>query len=138
MNPNTTNNVLGHLLIRSRENNQAYQSENASLRAALSQLQNRVHDLTIWHRNMVEMSLRDAEWRNVMREGGRITTEGIDNMYDLYIEMVQAHPAIASYHDEVERVVLRAELGRAMINNEVIDLTATDDEETEDEDEVEI
>jgi len=60
--------------------------------------------------------------------------DGLDGMYDLFIHMVNEHSCIGHFHEDVSRIVLRAEVGRAFMAQEVIDLTADESgEETEEE-----
>lgn len=63
------------------------------------------------------------------RAGGETIVSAIDNMYNLFIEMVREAPQIGHYHTMLQRIVLHAEAGRRMMDP-VVDLT----EEEEDDD----
>jgi len=138
MNPNHTNNVLGHLLIRERADNAAFTTENQHLRNQIAHEQARLHQMITWNRELIQASLNDADLRRRMQEGCRIVMDRMDDMYDLYVHMVEHSPAIGSFHDDVAAIVLRAEVDRALMVQEVIDLTGDDTEEELDEDEVEL
>jgi len=138
MNPNTTNNVLGHLLLRFRSDNAAFSTENLQLRNQLAHEQARMHQMINWNRELLQASLNDSDTRRRMREGCRIVMDRMDDMYDLYMRMVEHSPAIGIFAEDVQRIVLQAEVGRALMVQEVIDLTGEDTEEELDEDEVEL
>lgn len=142
MNPNTTNNVLGFLLLRSRDNNTAYRAENEQLRAQneflasqRAEFQDRIHMLHQWNRELVNNSLDEADRMRTMQQGARIVIENLDAMYNLFTDMANEHPDLQRYHEDVSRIVLSAEVGRTLIAPEIIDLTA---EDTEEEEEVEL
>lgn len=138
MNPNSTNTVLFHLASFLNADNEAWQIENEEMTTDLANAQHRIHEQILWNRAIVHENGRSVERIGQMQQGARIIMEGIDSMYEIFTEMVRQHPCIAHFHDDVQRVVLRAEVGRAIMAQEVIDLTADSDEETELEEEVEL
>jgi len=134
MNPNHTNNVLGHLLIRTQQDNQAWQTENERIRNDMARTQERMHSMLVWNRELINQSILDGDNRRRMQEGVRIVMESMDELYNVFINMRDGNPQLDEFGDDITRIVLRAEVGRALMVQEIIDLTGEEtDEDTEEE-----
>jgi len=138
MNTNHTSNVLGHLLMREQADSEAWKQETEKLKKMIADAQRRTHNMLQWNRELINQSLVDGERIRRMQEGCRIVMDRLDDMYNLYTSMVITAPDISRYHDELQGIVLRAEVGRAFMVQEVIDLTGDETEEDSDDEGVEL
>ena len=75
---------------------------------------------------ILQHRLRDAEARNQqLTNGGQIVVRALDAMYEVHLQATRDQPQLSTYHEEVHRIMVRGDVGFAIIEGApFVDLTA--------------
>ncbi|AWW06079.1 MAG: hypothetical protein [Cressdnaviricota sp.] len=120
-NPAASNAVLFQMLMHYKMHCENLEAENRQQRDILAMLQHEVHVHT--------QENRELAGRNVqMINGTEIIVRALDQLYELYSRIQREQPRIMDYRDDVHRIMMRGDVGFAILQGApFVDLTANED-----------
>lgn len=117
-NPAMNNIAMFQMLMYYKQRTETLETENNHQRDILAMLQHEVH---VNHQENRELAGRNVQMIN----GTEIIVRALDQLYELFSRIQREQPRIMDYRDDVHRIMMRGDVGFAIIQGApFVDLTA--------------